>query len=97
MPAGRSARCLVHNQPYTNRGRSRRGKSKCDGGLPIGRVTSSLFRSEPLEPNFSGSYALEGDQMRTLLTAILLLLFGLGPYTTARGQEAVVQVYKSPT
>ena len=35
--------------------------------------------------------------MRTLLTAMLLLLVGLGSLTTARTQETVIEVYKSPT
>ena len=35
--------------------------------------------------------------MRTLLTAMFLLLVGLGSLTIAQTQKPVVEVYKSPT
>ena len=35
--------------------------------------------------------------MRTLLTATFLMLVGLGSLTTARIQDPVIEVYKSPT
>ena len=35
--------------------------------------------------------------MRTLVTASLVSLVGVGLLTTTRAQEPVVQVYKSPT
>ena len=35
--------------------------------------------------------------MRTLLTAMFLVLVGLGSLTTAQAQTPVIEVYKSPT
>ena len=35
--------------------------------------------------------------MRTLLTAMFVLLVGLGSLTTAQSKKPVVEVYKSPT
>ena len=35
--------------------------------------------------------------MRTLLTAMSLILVGLGSPATVRTQEPVIEVYKSPT
>ena len=35
--------------------------------------------------------------MRTLLTAMSLILVGLGSSATVRTQEPVIEVYKSPT